>query len=71
MRKTAVVLLLGVFLLSGCATMRGAGEDLENAGEWIQDNVFNQRQEDTREHPITDSEVKMTQLDERDSVSIP
>ena len=33
----AALLLSSLFLSSGCRTMEGAGEDIENAGESIQD----------------------------------
>lgn len=40
MKKTFPILslcLLGLSLLSACGTMRGAGEDVEDAGEEIQE----------------------------------
>ncbi len=33
----AALLLGSLFLASGCRTMEGAGQDIENAGESIQD----------------------------------
>lgn len=40
MKKTLAMLAVALFtvsLLSGCNTMRGAGEDIEQGGEAVQD----------------------------------
>ncbi|MGM0914457.1 MAG: entericidin A/B family lipoprotein [Pseudomonadota bacterium] len=40
MKRTLLILLAALFavsLLSGCNTVRGAGEDIERGGEAIQD----------------------------------
>ncbi len=39
MKKWMVLLMLGAFMVSltGCNTLRGAGEDIEAGGEAIQD----------------------------------
>ncbi|MDI1319194.1 MAG: entericidin A/B family lipoprotein [bacterium] len=34
---TVLALVLGALAYSGCQTMKGAGKDIENAGEHIQD----------------------------------
>jgi len=34
-----IALLLGALAFTGCRTMEGAGEDIERAGEKIQDNA--------------------------------
>jgi predicted small secreted protein len=44
MKKTLQLLLFslsltGLFILSGCNTIDGAGEDIENAGDAIQDSA--------------------------------
>lgn len=41
MRKFLGIVMAGlfVFFLLGCETMRGAGKDLENAGENVQETV--------------------------------
>ena len=40
MKRFSLLILIGLILMtsiSGCNTLRGAGEDIENAGEHIQD----------------------------------
>lgn len=37
--KTVLVLIFASILLSACETIDGAGQDLENAGEAIQDSA--------------------------------
>jgi predicted small secreted protein len=34
-----LVALFGVFTMTGCNTLRGAGEDVENAGDAVKDAV--------------------------------
>ena len=38
MKKVLIVLVMGmmIFTLSACETMKGAGKDIEDGGEWIQ-----------------------------------
>lgn len=43
MKRALAILLLSLFalsLLSGCNTMRGAGEDIEEGGEAIQRSTY-------------------------------
>jgi len=35
--KTIAILLAAAFLLAGCNTIRGAGQDIQKAGEKIED----------------------------------
>ena len=37
MLKTIATLLAAAFLLAGCNTIRGAGQDIQKAGEKIED----------------------------------
>jgi len=37
MLKTIATLLAAVFVLAGCNTLKGAGQDLQNAGQAIED----------------------------------
>jgi predicted small secreted protein len=37
MLKTIAFLLAAVFVLAGCNTVRGAGQDIQKAGEAIED----------------------------------
>lgn len=40
LKITAVIaLLIGMITFSGCETMKGAGKDIENAGEGIQNSA--------------------------------
>ena len=41
MKKILIVLAMGmmVFTLSACETMKGFGEDMEDAGEWVQEKA--------------------------------
>jgi len=38
MKKFLILLMMGmmIFSLSACETMKGAGKDIEDGGEWIQ-----------------------------------
>ena len=36
---TLLLILLGTFTMTGCNTLRGAGEDVENAGDAVKDAV--------------------------------
>lgn len=47
---TVTMLVLGVSL-SGCATVRGMGQDVENTGEWIQRNVRTVPEDHRRDEP--------------------
>lgn len=37
MRKLILLLLVAVFLLSGCGCISGLGRDLQKAGKWMED----------------------------------
>jgi len=37
MLKTIATLLAALFVLAGCNTLKGAGQDLQNAGQAIED----------------------------------
>lgn len=37
--STLLLILLGSFTMTGCNTWRGAGEDVENAGDAVKDAV--------------------------------
>jgi predicted small secreted protein len=37
MLKTIAILLAAAFVLAGCNTVRGAGQDIQKAGEAIED----------------------------------
>lgn len=41
MKKFVTVLMISlmVFALSACQTMKGLGEDVEDAGEWVQEKA--------------------------------
>lgn len=43
MKKTVLIMMLGILVLSGCNTMRGMvnglGKDTQKAGEWMQQKV--------------------------------
>jgi predicted small secreted protein len=36
MKRTAVLILLAVFLLTGCETFSGFGRDMKKAGDWVE-----------------------------------
>lgn len=38
-RILALLLIASVLFISGCETFRGAGKDIEKAGEWVQDKA--------------------------------
>jgi len=39
MKKLLILLLLSVFLLSGCECIGGLGRDVQKAGQWMQDQA--------------------------------
>jgi len=36
MKRAAVLILLAVFLLTGCETFSGFGRDMKKAGNWVE-----------------------------------
>jgi predicted small secreted protein len=36
MKRTTVLILLAIFLLTGCETFSGFGRDMKKAGDWVE-----------------------------------
>lgn len=36
MQRLAVLILLAIFLLTGCETFSGFGRDMKKAGDWVE-----------------------------------
>jgi predicted small secreted protein len=36
MKRAAVLILLAMFLLTGCETFSGFGRDMQKAGDWVE-----------------------------------